>query len=590
MKKTLTANISGTVFHIEEDAYDKLHRYLGTVRSRFSGSEGRDEIMADIEARIAELFQERLQGRQVVGIADVDHVIAVMGRPEDYADAGDGEGTTPPPPPPPADGRRRLFRDPEDQWVGGVFGGLAAYIGTDPLWMRIAFILLVIFGVGSPILIYIILWILIPQASSAADRLMMQGEPVTVDNLKRSFEEGAERVKQGAERMAREADALGRRWGRGAGATYGRHVRHGAGQFARSAAGAASKAVGVLTLVLGAILTLTLVGVVVGGGSITLDRFSGLDGMRLFDLSDLVFDSASQAFWSVLCAVLLLLIPALGLFIGGLRLLTGLRAPQWLGWTLGTLWFVALMVVLVTGLRLGNDFMHRQKLREEVALTQPAGQTLHLGVGDMRGLSRDWKVAYNDGRVKWDMEGLMTTADSIHGAWAELDVTPSPDSLFHLLVEREANGRTSKMALARASHTGFTHVQHDSLLLLSPWVSMPKADKLRAQQVRFEVQVPVGRAVHFNSGIGFMLDDVDNVTNTWDEDMVGRTWTMTSGGLSGSVTPEQIPDDLPVPAPVPAPPATAPAPAAEPGVTTPGPAAHRTYSAPDLLTAIFSLS
>ncbi len=584
MKKTLTANISGTVFHIEEDAYEKLHRYLGTIRSRFSGSEGRDEIMADIEARIAELFQERLQGRQVVGIADVDHVIAVMGRPEDYADVADGESTTSPPPP--HDERRRLFRDPEDCWVGGVFGGLAAYIGTDPLWMRIAFILLVIFGVGSPILIYIILWILIPQASSAADRLRMQGEPVTVDNLKRSFEEGADRFKRGAERMAQEADALGRKWGRGAGAAYGQHVRHGARQFAHSAAGAASKVVGAFTLVLGILLTLTLVGVLVGGG-ITLDRFSGLGNVGLYELSGVVFESHTLAFWGILCALLLLLIPALGLFIGGLRLLTGLRAPQWLGWALGTLWLVALLVVFITGLRLGNDFTHRQKLREEVVLVQPTGQTLHLGVGDMRGLGKDWKVEYDDGRVQWDMEGLMTTADSIHGAWAELDVTPSPDSLFHLVVERRANGRTGKMALARASHTGFTHVQHDSLLLLSPWVSMPRTDKLRAQHVRFEVQVPVGRAVHFDSGIGFMLDDVDNVTNTWDEDMVGRTWTMTSGGLSGSVTPDQIPDDLPAPPPTPAP---DPGPASDPAPPAPSPAAKRTYSAPDLLTAIFRLT
>ena len=584
MKKTLTANISGTVFHIEEDAYEKLNRYLGTIRARFSGSEGRDEIMADIEARIAELFQERLQGRQVVGIADVDHVIAVMGQPEDYADGEAGGGAMPPPP---TDGRRRLFRDPEDCWVGGVFGGLAAYLGTDPLWMRIAFILLVIFGVGSPLLIYIILWILIPQASSAAERLMMQGEPVTVDNLKRSFEEGAERVKQGAERVAREADELGRRWSNGPARTYGRQARQGVGEFARGAASVAAKIVGVFTLVLGAILTLALVGALIGGGTITLDHFSGLEGTGLFDLSAVVFDSAAHAFWGVLCAVLLLLIPAIGLFIGGLRLLTGLRAPQWLGWTLSTAWFVAPMVVLVVGLRLGNDLKRDQKLREEVSIAQPAGQTLFLGVHDMRGLGKDWRVAYDDGRVDWDMEGLMTTPDSIHGAWAALDVVPSPDSLFHLMVERRANGRTEKMALARASHTGFTHAQHDSLLLLSPWVDMPREDKLRAQRVRFEVQVPVGRAVHFQSGIGFMLDDVDNVTNTWDDEMVGRTWTMTSGGLSSSVTPEQVPDDLPAPGLPATPPAAAPATTPEPTAAPSGTSDLRTYGAPDLLTAVF---
>jgi phage shock protein PspC (stress-responsive transcriptional regulator) len=549
MKKTLTANISGTVFHIEEDAYDRLHRYLNTIRGQFTGTEGQEEIMADIESRIAELFTERLDGRrQVVSMDDVDHVIGIMGQPEDYADGAESTGGTPPPPP--SDGRRRLFRDPADTWVGGVFGGLAAYLGTDPLWMRIAFILLVIFGVGSPILIYLVLWILIPQASTAAERLMMQGEPVTVDNLKRSFEEGAERVKQGAERVAREADELGRRWSGDAHRQYGRQARNGVEYFARGAAGVAAKIIGVIALILGAILTLSLVGALIGGGTITFDSLGGLKGTGIFDLSAVVFDSAAHAFWGVLCAVLLLLIPAIGLFIGGLRLLTGLRAPQWLGWTLSGAWFVSLLVVLVVGLRLGNDFTRAQKLREEVAIAQPSGQTLFLGASDMRGLGNDWSMAYDDGRVAWDMEGLMTTADSIHGAWAKLDVTASPDSLFHLVVERRANGRSEKMALARASHTGFTHVQHDSLLLFSPWVDMPKEDKLRAQRVRFEVQVPVGRAVHFNSGIGFMLDDVDNVTNTWDDEMVGRTWTMTTNGLSAGVRPEDVPDDLPSPAAV----------------------------------------
>jgi hypothetical protein len=100
------------------------------------------------------------------------------------------------------------------------------------------------------------------------------------------------------------------------------------------------------------------------------------------------------------------------------------------------------------------------------------------------------------------------------------------------------------MALARASHTGFTHVQHDSLLLLSPWVDMPKEDKLRAQRVRFVVQVPVGRAVHLNSGTGLLLHDVDNVSNTLDEDMVGRSWTMTRYGLNDQVRPEDVRDEV----------------------------------------------
>jgi hypothetical protein len=190
---------------------------------------------------------------------------------------------------------------------------------------------------------------------------------------------------------------------------------------------------------------------------------------------------------------------------------------------------------------------HDQRIIEEVPLAQPAGQTLYLGADDMRGLGHEWSMKLDDGRVDWDMDGLRLTPDSIHIAWAELDVKPSPDSLFHLLVHRRGHGRSDKMATARASHIHYNYAQQDSLVLFSPWVNIPANDKLRAQCVRFVVQVPVGRAVHFQGGVGFLLDDVKNVTNTWDEDMVGQTWTMTTNGLSSSVRPEDIPDDLPLP-------------------------------------------
>ena len=193
MKKTLTANISGTVFHIEEDAYEKLHRYLDSIRIQFTGSGGSEEIMADIEARIAELLQERLAGmRQVVSIGDVDHVIAIMGQPEDYLGADATEETAALPP---GSGgswtqagtsrRKRLFRDTEDRWVGGVLGGIGAYFSIDPLILRVIYIILLFLGVGW--LIYIILWIVVPPAVTAAEKLEMRGEPVNVENLKKVF-------------------------------------------------------------------------------------------------------------------------------------------------------------------------------------------------------------------------------------------------------------------------------------------------------------------------------------------------------------------------------------------------------------------
>ena len=144
MNKTVTVNISGIIFNIDEEAYAKLQQYLDKIRGYFKSSDGRDEIMADIEARIAELFQEKITDRkEVIGMNDVDEVIAAMGQPEDYLDEEEleaQEAAT-------STGSRkrkgkRLYRDPDDRVLGGVCAGLSHYLGIDAVWIRILFIAL----------------------------------------------------------------------------------------------------------------------------------------------------------------------------------------------------------------------------------------------------------------------------------------------------------------------------------------------------------------------------------------------------------------------------------------------------------------
>jgi|LakMenEpi03Aug12_release.lakeMendotaPanAssembly.Ray.scaffolds.fasta_scaffold32061_3 phage shock protein PspC (stress-responsive transcriptional regulator) len=552
MKKTLTANISGTVFHIEEDAYELMNRYLANIRGKFTGSAGADEIISDIESRIAELFTERLVGRNVVTLHDVEHVISVMGQPEDYlgdegtqeagtgAGAGAGSGSTFTGP-----RTRRLYRHPGDLWVAGVFGGIGAYFNIDALWLRIAFILFVILGVGSPILIYLILWALIPMADTPAERLMMEGEPVTVDNLKRAFDEGASRFKQRAERMAHEAEEVGRRWsasGSGARHRASANVEH----IARRGATLVGKLIGTVLLFLGTVFTLVLLSALITGGSITLDAFGG--GNDLHEFSAALFETPQQGFWAVTSAMLLLLIPAIGVFLGGLRLATDIRTPQWLGWTLSAAWLISLVAVLMIVPRLVNDFSRTRSNIHAEAFVQPVGQTLTLnllGVMNEEERTKRWSWGWNNG-FNADLDGFVV-GDSMSLDEVRVDVETSPDTLFHLLSERSAQGRNSKPALIRAEHITHRIVQHGDTVLVAPYLHAPLADKYRAQRLRLVLQVPTGRAVHFTKAMGFLLDDVDNVTNTPDSDMIGKTWTMTSGGLSNSVTPEQVPDDLPAP-------------------------------------------
>ena len=127
MNKTVNINLAGIFFHIDEDAYAKLQRYLEAIKRSFTDSQGRSEIIADIEARIAELFNERVQNeKQVIRIKEVDEVIAIMGQPEDYLvddEIFEDEPQT-------AYTKRsqpskKLFRDGEDKFLGGVASGTA---------------------------------------------------------------------------------------------------------------------------------------------------------------------------------------------------------------------------------------------------------------------------------------------------------------------------------------------------------------------------------------------------------------------------------------------------------------------------------
>lgn len=186
MKKTLTVNLNNIVFHIDDDAYDMLQIYLHEIADHFTDEAERREIMTDIEARIAELFSEKLQkNKNVINLEDVQEVIEIMGKPSQYA--GEEEEETHQPKTDkkqPSNRARRFYRDPENAILGGVSGGLSAYLNLDVTLIRILLVILVFVGVGFVIPVYIVIWFVAPEAITAAQRLEMQGEDVTVESIK----------------------------------------------------------------------------------------------------------------------------------------------------------------------------------------------------------------------------------------------------------------------------------------------------------------------------------------------------------------------------------------------------------------------
>ena len=214
MNKTININLGGFFFHIDEIAFQKLRRYLDSIsRSLSDDPQGKNEIISDIEARISELLSEKItDARQVVNESDIDEVIKVMGQPEDYAEAEEGyanesysyqrktKGTG-----------KKLFRDGDDKFLGGVASGVAHYFDVDTVWIRLAFILTAVAS-GLGILTYIILWIVIPQADTTAEKLQMEGEAVNIDNIEKKIREEFSHFSENVKSTASEFSEKNKRW------------------------------------------------------------------------------------------------------------------------------------------------------------------------------------------------------------------------------------------------------------------------------------------------------------------------------------------------------------------------------------------
>ena len=200
MKKTFNINLGGIVFHIDEDAYELLDKYLSNLRIHFNKEEGGEEIVHDMEFRISELFSERLNERnQVITLNDVEEIIAQMGKPEEFSD--DTTQDTKSYSESKEKGVKRLYRDPDNKVLGGVCSGIAAYFGWDVVILRIILILLALpiftngyFIIKGIVLFYVIAWVIIPEAQTATEKLSMKGMKVNVENIGKTVTDGFEKV------------------------------------------------------------------------------------------------------------------------------------------------------------------------------------------------------------------------------------------------------------------------------------------------------------------------------------------------------------------------------------------------------------
>ena len=274
MNKTIDVNLGGRAFSLDDGAYDELGAYLRDLRSAMRGQEGLDEVMADIESRLAEIFMERLtKGRNVVTSEDVSAARAMLGEPADFGSetespggAGDSSARSGPVG---ASGKRgshrRLYRDEQEGIIGGVSAGLAAYLNVEMTWIRVAWVVLVLLG-GAGVPFYLLMWVITPSAKTSAERLAMKGASPTAENIRRAVEHELERANRHIKGFER-----------GAGNSVKRFFRW-LSRFLGRLFSFAGLLVGVLILMVTTLFVLVVVSALIGGGivgvaSITMDLF-----------------------------------------------------------------------------------------------------------------------------------------------------------------------------------------------------------------------------------------------------------------------------------------------------------------------------
>lgn len=196
MTKTISINLGGLLFHIDDEAYRILQAYLEAVEKQFRHEPEKKDIMLDIESRIAELFDERIdRNKDLITVEVVNAIINIMGQPHDFAEEDEAE------PEPKSKSYRksshtkRMYRDTDNRMLGGVCAGLGAYFDTDPWIFRAIFIVFGFFFLAG-IIIYLILWIAIPEAVTSAQKLEMRGQPITVENIKNAVKMEFDNVKR----------------------------------------------------------------------------------------------------------------------------------------------------------------------------------------------------------------------------------------------------------------------------------------------------------------------------------------------------------------------------------------------------------
>lgn len=503
MKKTLNINIGNSIILIEEDAYEMLTGYLNEIKFHFSKNADHFEIVTDIENRIAEMFREMLlqQQKQVISIDDVQLVIAQMGSVKDFENADEAEGgiyeET-------ISGVKKLYRDTDDAYIAGVCSGLGHYANIEAKWFRLMFLVSFFFA-GSGIVVYLIMWILIPRAATRSQRMYMKGEAVNLHGFIRNFEEelaGNQLISRSRGFFVELAEAAGR--------------------IVRTLGKTFFKIVAWLIIILGSCFFLAmLVGMAVFLG------FSDANPNEYFPLNivnDAYLSSMVFAFFVALS------IPIIALVLFAIRVAFNSRAiNRTVSFGLLVVWLGGVMLSIFYITKVASEFKEEAEFSQVRELKKYDAYTLTLDRS--RFFSRADSVKYQINSDKYRGKVILNDMDDPYNLPrnVRLNIEKSENGLVTLTQNNSSHGKTFETALSHAQNIHYDFSQQDSLLNFSPFLQLNRNTKWRDQEVTLTLKVPVGVKLILNEEMDLFSYSFDY----WSCEDHGapKAWVMTEEGL-----------------------------------------------------------
>lgn len=554
MNKIININLAGRLIPIDELAYEQLKAYIEWLRNFFGREPGGDEIVHDMEDRIGELFQDKLKkGAACILQPDVQQMITIMGSPEQIlSEAGEDANTQAPPKTEQqksytGSDEKRFSRSGKDQVVGGVCAGIANYFNIDPVLVRIAFVLITL-AWGSGLLIYIILWAVLPVANEEVSKLRRRlyrnpeqkvvggvasglaayfnidpiiprliflapllgsvffsvvnsdifffpafigGIPTLVllyFILWASLPE-ANTVAEKLEMRGEKVDVQ----------NLSQAMKDIGEKMSKSIPEKTTSGIAKAFSIMAKVFVFVVLGfVVLVLGSVLIGVLAAMFGLAassvfVLPLTGLVTDSETQKWVLWACVVATLVIPFVSIVRLLIRVITGKKGKgaRWLNITTSIIFIAGIFGLFWIGGSIFSDFKARYHSRPEaLTLTQPASDTLIIRQANLEtedgGITEyDW--GSEDGGIRFRDDTTIAISN------ISLNITKSTDSLYHMSLQRSSNGKNAKRAEALASSLKFNHRQDANILYLPQDFTIPNRQPFRGQQMAIEVQVPVGK-------------------------------------------------------------------------------------------------